>query len=60
MRRKILKGQNVVVGQDDDRLRISRSRKFAKSLQYRNQVFGGPIIGDDENNRPSCRLLQQD
>ncbi len=60
MRGKILKGQHVVVGKRDHGIRIGGPGELAEGLQHRNQVFGGAVIGDHDDQRAPGRLLQQD
>ena len=60
MRRQILEGQHVVVGQATTDSGSAAAGQFAKGLQHRDQVFRGAVVGDHDNQRAPGGLLQQD
>ncbi len=59
MGRKILERQNVASRERNDLLWIGPADEFCKGLQYGDEIFGGPIICDHDDERTPQVLLKQ-
>jgi len=52
MRRKILKREHVAGGQSDDSVGIAGAGEFAKAAEHGNEILDGPVVVDDDDERP--------
>ena len=59
MRREILEGEHIARGKADDGVGIGSSGEFGKGGEDREEVFGGAVVGYDENEGTLQAALQQ-
>ena len=49
MRRQILEREHVAGGKADDSVGIDGTGEFAEGAQDREQIFGGAVVGNDDD-----------